>query len=257
MKKINLSLAVLALGGFLPAALAQAPEPAVPVVRSKYDASAPATPTRNTDRFLQLHASFLARGKAGPIGVLFVGDSIVNHWRIAPAIWDKYFGKYQPANFGIPGDMTQNVIWRLEHGEFDGLHPRVVVFMLGTNNTSGNTAAEIFAADKKIIDGIRAKIPETKILLLGIFPREARKQDPGAPGLSPLMTVINAVNAQLATLDDGRSVRYLDLGPKFIDPDGQISPAIMADGVHPTVAGFQVWADAMQPLLDEMMQPAG
>jgi beta-glucosidase len=254
MNKINLSLAVLFLGGFLPAADAQAPAPAAPVVRSKYDASLAATPKRETDRFLRLHESFLARGKAGPIGVLFVGDSIVNHWRIAPAIWDKYFGKYQPANFGIPGDMTQNVIWRLDHGEFDGIHPKVVVFMLGTNNTSGNTAAEIFAADKKIIDGIRAKIPETKVLLLGIFPREARKQESSTPAPSPLMTVIHAVNAQLATLDDGHNVRYLDLGPKFIGPDGQISAAIMADGVHPTVAGFQVWADAMQPLLDEMME---
>ncbi len=251
MNKIHLSIAVLALGGFLPAVLAQAPAPAASVVRSKYDASAAATPKRNADRFLQLHDSFLERGKAGPIGVLFVGDSIVNHWLNAPAIWDKYYGKYQPANFGIPGDMTQNVIWRLEHGEFDGIHPRVVVFMLGTNNTSGNTVAEIFAADKKIVDGIRAKIPETKVLLLGILPRESRPRG-GIPALSPLMRVIDAVNAQLATLDDGHNVRYLDLAPKFIGPDGQISAALMADGVHPTVAGFQVWADAMQPLLDEM-----
>ena len=166
MKKIPRTLALFALCLLLPAARAQAAHP---------DASAAATPTQNAERFQQLHQSFLERGKAGPIGVLFIGDSIVNHWRIAPAIWDKYYGSYQPANFGIPGDTTQNVIWRIEHGELDGLHPRAVVFMLGTNNTGSNTADEIFAADRKIVGLIRAKIPETKVLLLGIFPRGARK----------------------------------------------------------------------------------
>ena len=227
---------------------------ALPGARAAADASVAATPERNADRFQQLHQSFLERAKAGPIGVLFVGDSIVNHWRIAPAIWEKYYGKYQPANFGIPGDMTQNVIWRIEHGEFDHIHPGVIVFMLGTNNTGANTAAEIFAADKKIVDLIRAKIPETKVLLLAIFPRRARQSGGSGPEADPRVAVIHAVNEQLATLDDGEHVRYLDIGPKFFGPDGKIPVTIMADGVHPTVAGFQIWADAMQPLLDEMMR---
>jgi acetyl esterase/lipase/lysophospholipase L1-like esterase len=228
----------------------------LPASPAEADASIGSPPSREHDRFMQLHQSFLARGHAGPIGVLFLGDSIVNHWRIAPQIWEKYFGKYQPANFGIPGDMTQNVIWRIEQGEFDGLHPRVVVFMLGTNNSGVNTAAEIFAADRKIVELLRAKMPETKVLLLAIFPRGSRQRDGSGPDFTQRMTVINAVNAQLATLDDGQNVRYLDIGAKFRGPDGKIPATIMADGVHPTVAGFQIWADAMQPQLEAMLQPA-
>jgi lysophospholipase L1-like esterase len=246
MKKLLLCGAALALGGLL------APTPA----QAHADPSVAATPVQNAERFQQLHQAFLARARAGPIGVLFLGDSIVNHWKTAPAIWEKYYGKDQAVNFGIPGDMTQNVIWRIEHGELDAVHPRVVVFMLGTNNTGGDSAAAIFAADRKIVEMIRAKLPETKVLLLGIFPRGQRRQDGTGPGFRPRMAVITAVNAQLATLDDGKNIRYLDLGPKFLSPDGTISPAIMGDGVHPTVAGYQIWADAMQPLLEEMLAPA-
>src|SRR5476651_2648683 len=171
MKKIHSSLAVLSLVTLLPVAIAQGPAPAATaVVREHTDASA-AMAKQDDGTFLKLHESFLARGKAAPIGVLFLGDSITNHWRIAPEIWEKYYGKYQPVNFGISGDTTQNVIWRIEHGELDGIHPRVVVLMIGTNNSGSNSAAEIFAADKKIVDLIRARLPTAKVLLLAIFPR--------------------------------------------------------------------------------------
>ncbi len=247
MKTISTTLALLAL---IPAALAQT---AAPVGRMHPDASA-AMAKKDDGQFLKLHESFLARGQAGPIGVLFLGDSITNHWRIAPEIWNKYYGQFQAVNFGISGDTTQNVIWRIEHGELDGLHPRVVVLLIGTNNSGTNTAAEIFAADKKIVDLIRAKIPDTKVLLLAIFPRGPRAKDGSGPNYAQRMAVLEPVNRQLATLDDGTNVRYLDLGPKFRGPDGKIPDALMADQVHPTVAGYQVWADAMQPLLVEMMR---
>lgn len=232
------------------AAMAQTEAPAG---RAHPDASA-AMDRKDYAQFLPLHESFLARGRAGPIGVLFLGDSITNHWHIAPGIWQKYYGPFQAANFGISGDTTQNVIWRIEHGELDGIHPRVVVLLIGTNNSGTNTAAEIFAADRKIVDLIRAKLPATKVLLLAIFPRGPRAKDGRGPNYAQRMAVIDPVNRQLATLDDGTHVRYLDLGPKFRGPDGRIPDAIMADQVHPTVAGYQIWADAMQPLLLEMMR---
>lgn len=223
-----------------------------PIAAARTDASAGLS--KDDGRFLQRHQAFLARDKAGPIGLLFLGDSITDHWRIAPAIWNKYYGRYQAANFGIPGDTTQNVIWRIEHGELDGIHPRVVVLLIGTNNTGSNSAGEIFAADRKIVGMIRAHLPGTKVLLLAIFPRGPHYKNGHEDDFRSRMALITEVNRQLATLDDGRNVRYLDIGPKFIGPDGRIPDALMADHVHPTVAGFQVWAEAMQPLLDEMMR---
>jgi lysophospholipase L1-like esterase len=256
MKKIP----VLLLASFLPVllsslALGQAPAPAAaPPAAAHVDASAPIA-KKDTGAFLKRHESFLARAKAGPIGLLFLGDSITDNWSKAPHIWKTYYEKYQPANFGIGGDTTQNVIWRIENGELDGIHPRVVVLMLGTNNSASHTAAEIFAADKKIVEMIRAKIPETKVLLLAIFPRGVRKnRDGSVDSGEEKMAVIRAVNFELAKLDDGKNVRCLDIGTQFLGQDGKIPFTIMPDQLHPSAAGYQLWADAMQPLLDEMMK---
>jgi lysophospholipase L1-like esterase len=230
------------------------PPPAGPG-HSHPDASA-ATPKQDKGQFLKKHESFLARAKAGPIGLLFLGDSIMDNWRVrAPQLFDEAYGRYQPANFGIGGDTTENVIWRIENGELDGIHPKVVVLMLGTNNSASNSAEEIFAADRKIVGLIRQKIPETKVLLLAIFPRGPRRNTNGTPDDYRLrMGVITATNRLLATLDDGEHVRFLDIGAKFLGPDGQIPDAIMSDHLHPTVAGYKIWIEAMQPTLEEMMR---
>lgn len=257
MKKLLLALALAAL---LPVVVAQPATPAAPAASTpKVDASA-AIPKKDDGTFLKRHESFLARAKAGPIGLLFLGDSITNNWTRAPHIWQYYYEKYQPANFGIGGDQTQHVIWRIENGELDGIHPKVVVLMLGTNNSASYTADDIAAADKKIVGLIRAKIPETKVLLLAIFPRGARKDAKGAitdaavADAAKRMAVIGAANAELAQLDDGVNVRYLDIGDKFLGQDGKIPFTIMPDQLHPTPAGYQLWAEAMQPLLTEMMK---
>jgi lysophospholipase L1-like esterase len=223
-----------------------------PVLRAG-DASA-ATAKKDNGTFLKLHQSFLERGKAGPIGLLFLGDSITARWNTVPELWQQYYGEYAPANFGIPGDSTQHVIWRIAHGELDGITPRVVVLMIGTNNTGTNSAEEIAQADRKIVGLIRDKIPGVKVLLLAIFPRGPRKGTDGVMDTGAArMEKIKAVNADLAQLDDGKTVRFLDLGPKFLGPDGTIPDDIMKDHLHPTPAGLKIWGDAMKPLLAEMM----
>ena len=227
---------------------------------AKPDASAAIEKKDQDGRFRKMHESFLARGKQGPIGLLFIGDSITAGWTRAPHIWDYYYGKYQPANFGIGGDQTQHVIWRIENGELDGISPKVAVLMLGTNNTSANTADEIAAADKKIVGMIRAKLPETKVLVLAVFPRGARKDKDGRIAETAIadatkrMEVINGVNAQLAKLDDGRTVRFLDINAVFLGQDGKIPFSLMPDQLHPNAAGYQLWADAMKPMLDRMLK---
>lgn len=252
MKKL-LSLVLAVQLGFCAGLSAQTP-PATAAATAPVDASAP-IPKANNARFFELHEKFLARGKAGPIGVLFLGDSITEGWTGAPHIWEHYYGKYQPANFGIGGDQTQHVIWRIENGELDGIHPRLVVFMLGTNNTAAHTAEQIAAADRKIISLIRAKLPDAKILVLAIFPRGPRQNRDGTPDpWEKRMAIIQAVNADLAKLDDGKTVRFLDIGKVFLGNDGTIPRTIMPDQLHPNAAGYQLWADAMQALLTEMMQ---
>lgn len=225
------------------------------------DASA-AIPKAGNARFFELHESFLARAQAGPIGLLFLGDSITEGWKNAPHIWEHYFGQYQPANFGISGDQTHHVIWRIENGELDGVTPKVVVLMLGTNNAGQHTAEQIAAANTKIIELIRAKIPGVKVLLLAIFPRDARRGPSGliteaaVSDAGKRMAVIDRTNALLAKLDDGETVRFLNIGAQFLGKDGRIPWVIMPDQLHLTRAGYQLWADAMQPLLEEMMQAA-
>ena len=227
---------------------AQSPEPT-----ETNDALVP-VPNPGHPQFHELHESFLARGREGPIGLLFLGDSITYGWRKAPHIWEHYFGQYQPANFGIGGDRTQHVIWRIENGELDGIAPKVVVLMLGTNNTGTNTADEIIAGNRRIIELIQEKLPETKILLLGVFPRGPRWARNGNPDpWDEKMAIIRDVNARLAAWDDGERIRYLNITRAFLGNDGTIPDIIMPDQLHPNAAGYQLWAEAMLPLLKDMM----
>ena len=200
--------------------------------------------------FMGKHDAFLARGKAGPIGVLFLGDSITDFWTRAPQTWKEHYGAMQPANFGVSGDRTEHVLWRIDHGELDGIHPKVVVLLIGTNN-SGDTVAHVTAGTDKVVSEIRHKLPDAKLLLLAIFPRGAT---PTAAGVAATRAKLTKVNQSLAKLDDGTRIRYLDIGDKFLAPDGSIPKDVMSDGLHPTPKGYQIWTDAMQPLLDEMMK---
>lgn len=245
MKQLRLTLLALCLAvGLAPArALAQMQPADVPAPKADNNGNI-------QPRFQMMHESFLKRGKEGKIGVLFLGDSITEGWNRARDIWQEHYGKYDPANFGISGDRTQHVLWRIQNGELDGISPKVVVLMIGTNNNA-YPAEEITKADRKIVEEIHSKLPDAKLLLLGIFPRGA---DPKDTRVAELRAKIKAVNAELAKLDDGKKTRYLDLADKFLDSEGNLSPEIMPDALHPNVKGYQIWADAMQPLLDEMMK---
>ncbi|HNX36548.1 MAG TPA: GDSL-type esterase/lipase family protein [Kiritimatiellia bacterium] len=254
-----LRAALLAACVAVPAFAADTVTPkATPAPKTARKASDPtvAAPKANNKRFFELHESFLKRAKEGPVGLLFLGDSITEGWRKAPEVWNRYYAKYNVANFGIGGDRTEHILWRIDNGELDGIKPKVVVLMIGTNNTGSNSADQIAAADRKIVQALRSKLPESKVLLLAVFPRGPRK---GAGGkvdegdARMKMAKIDAVNAALAQLDDGKSVRFLNINEKFL-ADGKIPADIMPDQLHPSAKGYQIWAEAMQPLLDEMMR---
>ncbi len=246
------------------AAFAQPAAPAAPAAPAHNDASTPEAKIDATgkpnQRFMTLHEAFLHRGKEAPMDVLFLGDSITEGWLgKGLSVWKREYWKYTPANFGIGGDRTEHVLWRMDNKELNGIHPKVVVLMIGTNNTGSNTGDEIAAADVKIVKELREKLPETKVLVLAIFPRGPRKAKDGsipenaAASAAGWMTKINTANEALAKLDDGSNIRYLDIGDKFL-VDGKIPDDIMPDQLHPNEKGYNIWADAMQPLLDEMMK---
>ena len=156
--------------------------------------------------------------------------------------------------------LFRSVIWRIANGELDGINPKVVVLMLGTNNSAAHTAAQIAAADRKIVAMIREKLPQTKVLVLAIFPRGAKKDAAGKiteaaiADATKRMAVIDAVNADLAQLEDGKMVRFLNINDVFVGQDGKIPFALMPDQLHPNAAGYQLWADAMKAKLAEMMK---
>jgi beta-glucosidase len=213
---------------------------------------AASTPTAKKDNgnFLKRHEAFVARAKEGNVKVLFLGDSITAGWAGAgKEVWARRFEKLPAANFGIGGDRTQHVLWRITHGELEGIAPKVVVLMLGTNNIKADSAQAIARADAKVVRTIREKLPGTKVLLLGVFPR-AHKTD--APEMR-IPAKVKAVNAELARLDDGKDVRYLDLAEKLA-PGGNEVAEYYTDGVHLTAKGYEAWAAAIEELLGEMMK---
>ena len=179
----------------------------------------------------------------GKIDVAFVGDSITARWN--GENWQKHWGQYRAVNMGIGGDRTQNALWRLQNGDLDGYEAKLFVVMIGTNNLWGKTAkAEDAAAGvKAILDLIQSKQPKAKILLLGIFPR-GEKPNPGRD----LITATNEIISKYA----GGNVQYMDIGAKFLEPDGTISKEVMKDSLHLISKGFDIWADAIQEKVKEL-----
>jgi lysophospholipase L1-like esterase len=233
-------LPLLALG--LLAATAPAAEQKAP--RTPESAVTP------NDRNHKRHESFLARIKEGPVGLLFLGDSITDFFPgRGKDTWAK-FAPYHPADFGISAERTEDVLWRITNGELDGIDPKAVVIMIGTNNI-GHFADEkpewAAAGIKKIVETVRAKLPKAKVLLLGVFPRGATKED----GMRKKVAEINAL---IKDYGDGKEVFYLDIGDKFLDAQGNLPKDIMPDALHPNAKGYEIWYDAMWPTLEKLLQ---
>jgi lysophospholipase L1-like esterase len=212
-------------------------------------------PAPRDAKWVTRHEGFVQEAQKGGIDILFLGDSITDGWRDKGSnVWNKYYAPRHAANFGIGGDRTQHVLWRMDHGELDGIKPKVVVLMIGTNNTGKetdhktprNTVPEVAEGVQAVVNGIRAKLPDSKILLLAIFPRGTLD--------NPQRAQVALINTVIAKLDDGKTVKFLDIGLKFLESDGTLPKSIMLDLLHPNEQGYQIWADAMGPALDEMLK---
>jgi lysophospholipase L1-like esterase len=198
------------------------------------------------------HLGFVEEARQGGIECLLMGDSITDWWRRAGlTVYEANFGDLDCANFGIAGDRTQGVLWRMQNGELEGYSPKLMMLMIGTNNLSGrtsppNTPAEIAMGIATIVNTFRIRFPDAKVLLLGVFPR-------GAEASNPFRASIREINTLIAALDDGEHVRFMDIGDRFLEPDGSISVEVMADGLHPTTRGYEIWSEAVMPTFREML----
>ena len=198
------------------------------------------------DRFLELNERAKEAGTNAQL--IFVGDSITQGWEgNGKAVWDKYYARHHALNLGIGSDHTQHVLWRLEQGNVDGLKPKVAVVLIGVNNIpeESNSAGDVLAGITAVVKALREKLPDMKVLVLGIFPfREDFNLQRGKA---------LQVNQALYHLADQRNVFFLDFGHLLIQPNGKISKEIMRDFLHPTAEGYRIWAEAMEPKLAELM----
>lgn len=201
--------------------------------------------------FRQKHNNNVAVAKEGKAELLFMGDSITDFWRnesgpfAGKQVFDKHFGKWKVANFGIAGDTTQGVLYRLQNGEGEGFSPKAVMLMIGTNNTASNTAPEIAEGIGAVVLDLKDRFPNAKILLLAVFPRGGPKD--------AVRRQISEINERISNLDDGLRVHYLDIGPKFLDAEGNIPGDVMSDKLHPSAKGYEIWAEAVEGTLGKLM----
>jgi lysophospholipase L1-like esterase len=188
--------------------------------------------------------------------VVLIGDSITHFWggepkakqSNGPASWKATFGLYRTLNLGFGWDRIQNVLWRLDHGELLGVRPRVVVLHIGTNNTSetanarANTPAEIAEGIRAIVKRLRARVPEARIVLMAVFPREQRPDHPRRAHIA-------GINALLAELGQVPGITFLDIGSRWLQPEGTLLADLMGDFCHPTDKGYRIWGEALAPWL--------
>ena len=196
---------------------------------------------------MKRHNSFNTRVAKGNVDLVFIGDSITQGWEgKGRGVWAKFYGKRNTVNLGIGGDRTQHVIWRLDNGNLKDITPKAAVIMIGTNNSGSNSSKEIAEGVEVIVKQIQAKSPKTKILLLGVFPRGTNNAD-------KRRKVNKGANTIFSKLANGKTVHYLDIGPKFLQKDGTLTKEIMPDLLHLSEKGYTIWAESIEPKLKELL----
>lgn len=207
---------------------------------------------RFSEWWVPRHEAIVERAKQGNVDLLFIGDSITHFWEDSPiwresgqAVWDQYYARRKPLNLGFAGDQTGHVLWRLDHGEVDGISPKLAIVMIGTNNFRSNTAEEIADGIEAVVKKLREKLPNTKVLLLAIFPR-GEKPGPDREKLAKASELASRVA-------DGDMVHYLDIGKHFLDGEGNIPKDVMPDFLHPNAKGYAIWAEVIEPMVKKLM----
>ena len=223
---------LLALAAFSASAFAQQPASITPVPR-----------TEQEEKWVTNHEARVAAAKKGDIDVILIGDSIT-HYSGGCLPYKHHFGGRKALNLGQGGDRTQNVLWRLQNGEVEGIQPKVAMLMIGTNNLGRRESPEdTVLGIKAVLAELKQRLPNTKVVLCSILPRAGAVMDP-----------IGKVNAQLPALADGKQVVYLDLTSDFLNPDGSLNESLfVGDKVHLHINGYWVWFGKAEPIIAEAL----
>lgn len=201
------------------------------------------------NRDVPRHKAINERAKEGNVDLIFIGDSITQGWEGAGSeVWKKLYGSRKAMNAGIGGDQTQHILWRLDNGNVDNLSPKLAVLMIGTNNIGSNTPKEIAQGIIAIVAKLQAKLPTTKVLVLGVFPRGEKADD-------PLRAATVEINDIIKGVDDGKTVHFLNINEKLLKPDGAQDRDLMPDLVHLSPKGYEIWGNAIEPKVAELLQP--
>jgi len=192
--------------------------------------------------WVQRHEQKLVEARGGECDLVLLGDSITQRWETdGRDAFAKIAAQYRTLNLGFSGDRTQHVIWRLENGEIDGLHPKWLVLLIGTNNLppGRSTPEETVEGIREIVHIVRKKLPDTTLLICNVFPRGQSSGD-------PIRQAVASTNAGIAAIADEFHLTRLDMGTLFLDPEtGAIKENLMPDFLHPDAAGYEMWADLL------------
>ena len=222
-------------------------------------------PVPRADRNSRIaHTQLVEKARRGRIDIYFEGDSIARRWGASDAQyldfllnWRRNFFGWNAANFGWGADTVENILWRVSNGELDGVNPKIIVLLAGTNNV-GNAPRD--GVDAGVVDRVasgigailqvmRAKAPDATIVLTGVTPRRDRS------GGTSVMPTIDAINRRLESLADGRRIRFLNINGRLAGRDGALVEGVTVDGLHLSAAGYQIWADALTPIFTELLGP--
>ena len=211
----------------------------------KHINSAAVPSNRGTDSY---HQALNAEAKKGNIDLLFIGDSITMAWKSdGRGVWDERFVPHKAANFGLGGDKTEHVLWRLQNGNLEGIKPKVVVLLIGTNNVGRISSEDLAGGITAVVKEINTRLPESKVLLMGLFPR-------GETPTHPHRIQVAEVNTMISKLDDGQRVFFTDIGSQMLLPDGSISKDYLPDLLHLSSKGYKLWGESIQPKIDKFMK---
>lgn len=204
-------------------------------------------PWMSIERWKSMHAEQVAHAEKGDVGVMFLGDSITEMW--PKKLFEDNFGKFKAANFGIGGDVTGNVLWRLQNPAIASLKPKLVVLLIGVNNINlcNEEPEEVFSGIKAVVATLRKQYPSARILLNAVLPEGELPDNPGRQR-------VIALDKMVATLGDGKNVFFHDYGPRFIGADGKLSAELQPDFLHLSEKGYRIWVDAMLPDIEQLLK---
>jgi lysophospholipase L1-like esterase len=217
-------------------------------------------PKPNVDFWMPRHQAVLERNKQDNVDLIMIGDSITHRWEeTGKEIWDRYYAKRNAVNMGFSGDRTQHVLWRMQNGEIDGINPKLAVLMIGTNNSNSkdSTAEQIADGIKAIVCELRNKLPNTKVLVLAIFPRgsaEQRKAKEVEAVYNWQWEKNDKASKLVSKIADNKMIYYLNINKAFLNKKGVLTRDIAPDLVHLSEKGYRIWAEAMEPTIVKMMK---